>query len=156
MQTRHHIRCKNKENHTPERPENTEPPKMTRRSHFPLLHAQGLGFPPPVGKGALHFCNPATPSGCHLLHFSDPPLSLSATCYTSAVPPFNRDAICYTSAVPPLNRDAMCGTFAFSGAQSDVFLWDSDREHCSFLDRPRKSALLGMVFSEHPTSQRRN
>ena len=72
MQTRHHIRCKNKENHTPERPETTEPPKMTRRSHFPLLHAQGLGFPPHVGKGALHFCNPATQSGRYLLHFSDP------------------------------------------------------------------------------------
>ena len=37
-----------------------------------MLHAQGLGFPPHVGKGALHFCNPATQSGRYLLHFSDP------------------------------------------------------------------------------------
>ena len=62
----------NKENHIPERPETAKPPKMTRRSHFPLLHAQGLEFPPPVGKGALHFCDPATQSRWYLSHFSDP------------------------------------------------------------------------------------
>ena len=66
----------------------------------------------------------------------------------------DRNAICYTSAVPPLNRDAMCDTFAFSGAKSGVFLWDSDRKIDSFLDSPRKSSLGAMVFSEHRTSQR--
>ena len=33
---------------TPERPETTEPPKMTSRNHSPLLHAPGIECPPPV------------------------------------------------------------------------------------------------------------